>query len=79
MGISILMYFNDHNPPHFHVKYNEYRALICIGNLALLEGELPSRVLGPVIEWAELHRDELQANWDSLQSTGSVSKIEPLV
>lgn len=79
MGISILMYFNDHNPPHFHVKYNEYRALIGIGNLALLEGELPSRVLGLVIEWAELHRDELQANWDSLQSTGSFSKIEPLV
>lgn len=26
LGIAILMYFNDHNPPHFHVKYNEYRA-----------------------------------------------------
>jgi len=30
LGISILMYFDDHNPPHFHVKYDEYRALISI-------------------------------------------------
>jgi len=26
LGIVIMMYFNDHNPPHFHAKYNEYRA-----------------------------------------------------
>ena len=23
LGISIGMYFDDHNPPHFHVQYNE--------------------------------------------------------
>ena len=79
MGISILMYFNDHNPPHFHVKYNDFRAAISIANLAVLEGELPSRVLGLVIEWAELHRLELQADWDSLRTTGTFAKIEPLV
>jgi hypothetical protein len=26
LGIVILMYFRDHNPPHFHVEYNEHRA-----------------------------------------------------
>jgi len=36
LGMSILMYFDDHNPPHFHVKYNDYRAIISIKDLALL-------------------------------------------
>ena len=29
-GIVITMYLPDHNPPHFHVRYNEYRATIDI-------------------------------------------------
>ncbi len=29
-GILIYFYFEDHNPPHFHARYNEYEALIDI-------------------------------------------------
>ena len=50
LGIVITMYFNDHNPPHFHVRYEEYRALVGIEPLELREGRLPPRVLGLVIE-----------------------------
>lgn len=53
LGIVIYMYFNDHNPPHFHVKYNEYRAVISIDKFSILEGYLPARVLGLAVEWAE--------------------------
>lgn len=31
-GISIYMYYEDHNPPHFHAIYNEHKALIDIQN-----------------------------------------------
>jgi hypothetical protein len=62
LGISILMYFDDHNPPHFHVKYTDHRAVISINNLTLLEGRLPARVLGLVMEWAELHKEALLKN-----------------
>ena len=79
LGMSILMYFDDHNPPHFHVKYNDYRAIISIKDLALLEGNLPARILGLVIEWAELHKNELLENWNLVQETGKWFKIEPLV
>ncbi|MGH9801008.1 MAG: DUF4160 domain-containing protein, partial [Blastocatellia bacterium] len=24
-GIIISMYYNDHQPPHFHIRYAEYR------------------------------------------------------
>ena len=59
LGIIISMYFDDHNPPHFHVRYNDFRALISIKDLSLFQGELPPRVLGLVMEWAELHKNEL--------------------
>ena len=79
LGIAIFMYFEDHNPPHFHVRYNNFRAVISINNLMLVEGKLPARVLGLVMEWAELHKKELLENWDMVQKTGKYFKIEPLV
>jgi hypothetical protein len=79
LGIVITMYFNDHNPPHFHVRYDEYRALISINNFSLLEGALPPRILGLVMEWAGLHKEELMENWNLLQSSGKYNKIDPLI
>jgi uncharacterized protein DUF4160 len=79
LGISIRMYFNDHNPPHFHVQYESHRAQVAIQELRLVKGELPPRVRALVLEWADLHRNELLANWESLRHTGTFEPIEPLV
>jgi len=79
LGISILMYFEDHNPPHFHVRYNDFRAIISIIDLKIMDGYLPPRVLGLVIEWAGLYKNELLENWNMLRETGKYMKIEPLV
>ena len=73
------MYYNDHNPPHFHVLYNEYDAEIDINNLSVLKGKLPPRVLGLSMEWAELHKEELMNDWDLLQAGEKFNKIQPLV
>jgi hypothetical protein len=51
LGIVIYMYFNEHNPPHFHAEYNEYNAAISINTLGVIEGKLPSKVLSLVVEW----------------------------
>lgn len=51
-GIMIMMFFDEHNPPHFHAKYNEFKASIRIKDLAVLNGSLPPKALGLVIEWA---------------------------
>lgn len=75
LGIVILMYFDDHEPPHFHVRYNEYRAAISIQELNVLAGYLPAKVRGLVQEWAELHQKELLNMW----TTKEFHKIEPLV
>jgi len=79
LGIKIFMYFNEHNPPHFHVQYNDYKASIRIETFGVMEGKLPSKVLGLVVEWAEDHQDELMQNWNSIEQSGEYCKIEPLV
>ena len=79
LGIVITMYFNDHNPPHFHARYEDYRAAVGIDPLELREGQLPPRVLGLVIEWGKLHQAELMQNWTSLAEKGTFTRIAPLV
>jgi hypothetical protein len=77
-GIIIAMYFNDHNPPHFHAKYGDDEALISIKDFSIIEGQIPSRALGMVIEWASLHQEELMDNWKKAIENESLDKIEPL-
>jgi hypothetical protein len=73
------MYFREHSPPHFHVIYNEHRAEIDIKTLTVLEGNLPPKVRELVVEWAELHREELLKKWDLMQAGEKFNKIQPLV
>lgn len=77
-GIVIQMYFNEHNPPHFHVKYNEHRAQIDIETFGIIDGSLPPKVLSLVVEWAALHQSELRKNWFDLINKGVFNKINPL-
>ena len=78
-GIIISMYYDDHNPPHFHATYGEYNAEIGINDFIVMEGKLPSRVLGLVIEWASLHQEELLANWNRIEKGVPIENIAPLV
>ena len=77
-GIVITMYYNDHPPPHFHVRYGEQKAVIAIDGLSLLEGRLSSRVFGLVTEWAALHRDELIADWNLAREMQPLNPVAPL-
>ena len=77
-GIIIAMFFDEHNPPHFHARYGGDKASIEIDSLRVLEGALPPRVLGLVVEWASQHIEELSANWEELVHDGQAKKIEPL-
>ncbi|WP_374687906.1 DUF4160 domain-containing protein [Promineifilum sp.] len=62
LGIIITMYYSEHPPAHFHVRYGQYKAVIAIESLTLLQGALPPRVRGLVVEWAAVHQAELLAN-----------------
>ena len=77
-GIIIFMYWDEHNPPHFHVKYNEDTAVINIKTLELMEGSLSRRALNLVLDWAELHQEQLLKDWDLCQQNLMPNKIDPL-
>ena len=72
------MYYDDHPPPHFHVRYGEHRAILEIETAAVLFGELPHRVLGMVVEWATAHRAVLAANWDRARAYDPLLPIQSL-
>lgn len=77
-GIVIQMYFGDHLPPHFHARYAGHSAKIDIDALAVIEGKLPARALGLVIEWTALHQDELREAFEKAANSEPPGKIEPL-
>ena len=70
----VYMFFNDHNPPHFKVKYAEFEANIVIENGVILNGDLPVSKLKLASAWAEIHKKELLGMWHSKD----FHKIEPL-
>ena len=72
-----MMYWNDHNPPHFHAKYGEYEVTISMdGNV--IDGNLPKRALKLVKEWVKLHKNELLENWQRAKDGRPLNIIEPL-
>jgi phosphomannomutase len=77
-GIVIKMFFDEHNPPHFHAFYGGHEVLIDIKTLALFAGRFPPRALGLVIEWATLHQEELLSDWDRARLHEPPVQIEPL-
>ena len=75
-GIAIYMYMSEHNPPHFHIKYQDYEAIMTIDGV--VTGTLPRRALNMVYEWVDLHKDELLANWERMEKKETLMKIDPL-
>ena len=77
-GIIIRMYNNgEHNPPHFHAIYQGHQAVFNM-NGELIEGSMPNKQAKLISAWAELHKDELLANWELAMKEQPLYKIEPL-
>ena len=77
-GIVIYMYYNDHNPPHFHAEYAEFEAVYTIETLEILRGKLPRRAHALVVEWATINRAGLMDNWRKARAAQPPTKLEPL-
>jgi Domain of unknown function (DUF4160) len=76
-GLIILMNFKDHNPPHFHVWYGDFKAIVTIVD-GIVKGEMPQRALKMIFDWLEIHREELLIDWELAQKGDELLKIEPL-
>ena len=77
LGIVIAMYWEDHQPPHFHAKYGSYRTTVAIQD-GSIEREFPKRARGHVLEWLELHREELMEDWNLIRERQAPKPIAGL-
>lgn len=76
-GVVAYFYFEDHPPPHFHIRYGGGEVAVAILSGTAIDGALPRRLARIVREWTQDHRDELYANWDRVQRDLSPIPIEP--
>ena len=77
-GMIIQMFWDEHNPPHFHVTYEGKTSSIDILKLKLINGKLLRRALNLVLDWAEMHQQELLNDWKMCELKHIPKKIAPL-
>ena len=77
LGIIIAMFYRDHAPPHFHAIYGDYEITVEI-KTGVINGQFPKRALRLVLEWLDLHKDELIENWRRAENKRPLNKIQPL-
>jgi len=77
LGIVIGMFYRDHVPPHFHATYGEYEVTVDI-ETGVVHGRFPKRALRLVLEWLDLHKDDLLENWHRARERRPLLDIEPL-
>lgn len=78
LGIAVRMFFNDHDPPHFHVRYQGFRARVRIADGEVIDGRLPPTVTRVLKEWTALRREALMRNWQAARTDGTLERIAGL-
>lgn len=78
LGIIVRVYHDDHNPPHLHVQYGEYEAVVEISSGRLLSGRLPIRVKKLLREWMRVRRNAIIEAWDAARQNRIPPRIQPL-
>jgi Domain of unknown function (DUF4160) len=71
-GVALMIYPNDHNPPHFHAKFAEHRCKISIVTGDVISGKLPAAKLNAIQAWLYIHRAEVTFAWNELQNARSI-------
>ena len=73
----IVMFYNDHEPPHFHAKYGEFEITVEV-ETGVVNGQFPPRALRHVLDWYDIHVDELRFDWDLARQRKPLQQIAPL-
>ena len=71
------MYYDDHNPPHFHASYEGLEGMFNFEG-SLIKGYMPLRVQKLIKEWCDCHKNELEENWENTKHDKPLNWIEPL-
>ena len=77
-GIIVRVYHDDHEPPHIHVQYGEFGAVVEIASGRLLAGRLPPRVKRTLDEWLRLRRASVNRAWRAARDHRMPARVPPL-
>ena len=70
------MFFEEHNPPHFHAQYQNFKAMYAIDAGQRISGRMPPEIENIITKWAKQYKKELQKNWDLMKTEGIFKKIK---
>ena len=72
------MFFDEHDPPHFHAEYHGNKAVFDF-NGNIMKGDLNSKTATKLVrEWIDLRIDDLKEDWRLAKAGKEVKKIAPL-
>ena len=77
LGIVIAMFYRDHAPAHFHAMYGDYEITVTI-ETGIVTGRFPRRALRHVLEWYELHKDDLAGRLGVCPGTEASAENSPI-
>jgi hypothetical protein len=64
------MYFDDHNPPHFHILGHDGReAEVALAGLRRIKGEVDRRAMREALAWAVANAAFLKETWDDFSGS----------
>ena len=77
LGIVIGMFYREHGVAHIHAVYGEYEISVEVEN-GTVHGQFPPRAQKLVLEWMNLHTQELRENWQLAKQGQALKRIAPL-
>ena len=78
-NMIVTMSFNDHNPPHIHIKFNDVDCAVLIIDGSMLIGMLPRKQLILVQGWIEANKNALLFMWGNRLVEGTIFRLPPLL
>jgi hypothetical protein len=75
LGMSVAMYYRDHDPPHVHVYYQGFSALFAVEDSRVIRGKLPTTATIIMRRWIVQRREALLLNWARLKRNEPLERI----
>ena len=77
-GIVVRMFYKEHEPPHFHAEYQGQQGKFDFEGRMTVGTVQSGTALRLIREWADLHRGELEQNWEKMKAGRPLDRIQPL-
>ena len=74
-GVAIRIYYNDHEPPHFHAFFAGAEARVEVSTGRIMGGELPRSQARLVRTWAMRYNQELLTAWTDVRADRMPERI----